>query len=334
MNYFQLEHKINEVKQFAENGMQDVKSTGISNLNGFLGLKKGYPLYFAGNPGAGKTEFTLEILINTSILYNWRHFIYCGEGGNIEHIYAELLFKYLQKPYKWASEADKIKAEYFISQHFVIANHDKDFEIDEFYLAVKKCEDELGWKFDTTVFDPFNDIKDETDKFGGRDDKYLAYALKKVRVSSKNNNRIDILVNHIADVTPIVDSETKKRYLPPALATEWAGGRTWFRRGFTMVLIYLPPPFLKDSNGMPYAENETHIIIQKAKPKGVSKLGTKSIFWDYKKNRYYCFEGNQQLYSCETMNDFTPNSISASKLMPSNDWNLPINSQPISEMPF
>lgn len=306
MNYFKLENKINEVKHFAEHGMQDVKSTGLAVLDGYLGLKKGYPLYIAGNPGAGKTEFCLEVLINTSILHNWKHFIYCGEGGNIEHIYAELLHKYLQKPYKWADEKEKLHAEYFISEHFVIANHDKDFEIDEFYSIVQKCEDEFNIKFDTTTFDPFNDIKDETDKYGGRDDKYLAYALKRVRVSSKMNNRIDILVNHIADVTPIIDKDSKKRYLPPALATEWAGGRTWFRRGFTMVLIYLPPPFLKDANGMPFADNETHVIIQKAKPKGVSKLGTQSIFWDWKKNRYYCFKDAQLLYSCEKAEDYLP----------------------------
>ncbi len=70
-------------------------------------LKKGYPLFVAGNPGSGKTEFIFEILINTSIMYGWKHFIYCGEGGNIEHIYNELLFKYLQKPYKFADQKDK-----------------------------------------------------------------------------------------------------------------------------------------------------------------------------------------------------------------------------------
>lgn len=334
MGYFRLENKINELKAFSENGLENLKSTGLVCLDSLFMLKKGYPLFIAGNPGAGKTEFCFEILMNTSIKYGWKHFIYCGEGGNIEHIYHELLHKYLQKPYKWATESEKIKAEYFISEHFIIADHDKDFSIDEFYSLVEQCEDELMIKFDTTTFDPFNDIKDDVTAFGGREDKYLAYALKQVRISSKKHQRIDILINHVADVMPKQDKDTGHSYLPPALPTQWAGGRTWWRRAFTMILIYKPYIWQKDSNGMNYAHNEGHVIIQKSKPKGVGKTGKASIFWDWQKNRYYCFEGNQQLYSCQTMNDFLPKGISESKLQPSNDWTESIKTEPIEQFPF
>jgi hypothetical protein len=325
MKYFRLEDKINETKQFAKHGLKDVKQTGIASLNGYVGLKKGYPLFIAGSPGSGKTEFTLEILMNASITHKWKHFIYCGEGGNVEHIFNELLHKYLQKPYDWANEKDKMQAEYFVSQHFIIANHDNDFTIDEFYASVSQCEKELEIKFDTTVFDPFNDIKDETELFGGREDKYLAHALKQCRISSKKNNRIDILVNHTADVKAVIDPDSKKRYTPFALPNEWAGGRTWQRRGFTMIMLWRPPTFLKDDQGMPYAENETHVIIQKAKPKGVAKIGTRSIFYDWQKNRYYSYEGSQQLYSCETLESIAPKRLSESTIKPNTDFTQPIN---------
>jgi len=297
--YFKLEAKINEVKKFAEIGLSDLKSCGIASLEGNLSVKKGYPVFIAGSPHAGKTEFTFELLINWSILHKWKHFVYCGEGGNIEHIYYELLHKFLGKKYSWATESEKINAEQFISEHFIICNHDLDFTIDEFYEAVEKAEKDLKIKFDTTVFDPFNDIKDETDMFGGREDKYLAYALKKVRISAKKNNRVDILVNHVADIKPVVHS-SGKRYMPPALPNEWAGGRTWWRRAFLMILIYRPPTFLENENGIPYQENETQVFVQKSKPKGVAKNGCYSIFYDWKKNRYYSYsESGQQLYSCE-----------------------------------
>jgi hypothetical protein len=308
--YYKLEQKINEVKKFAEHGLSDVKQVGIASLEGYLSVKKGYPVFIAGAPHSGKTEFTFELLVNWSKLYNWKHFVYCGEGGNIEHIYYELLHKYLEKPYSWADNSEKIEAEMFISEHFVICNHDMDFTVDDFYKAVEKAERELQVKFDTTVFDPFNDIKDETDMFGGREDKYLAYALKKVRISSNKHNRIDILVHHIADVKAVTDSSSGKRYMPPAMPNEWAGGRTWWRRAFLMILIYRPSSFLKNENGVPYEENETQVIIQKAKPKGIAKLSARSIFFDWKKNRYYSFdETGQKLYSCET-NDYKPNSDS------------------------
>lgn len=299
MRYFKLEDKISDLRAFCEQSGTDVLNCGIKSLNEIFKLKKGYPIFIGGAPFSGKTEFNFEILINTSILYGWKHFIYCGEGGNVEHVYAELLHKYLLKPYKYADEKDRIQAEYFISQHFVIANHDEDFSVDEFYNEVAECESKLGIKFDTTTFDPFNDIKEELHAFGNREDKFLADALKKVRISSKKNNRIDIIVTHIADVKAITLPDGN-RYSPPALASEWAGGRTWQRRGFTMLLVYRAPTCLKDAQGMPYAENETHIIVQKSKPKGVGKIGKASIFWDWAKNRYYCFDGNQKLYSCET----------------------------------
>ncbi|MES2592375.1 MAG: hypothetical protein V4608_10850 [Bacteroidota bacterium] len=320
MDYYKLQNKITELKEFSEKGLTDLKTTGISCLDPLWMLKKGYPIFIAGNPGAGKTEFCFEVLVNTSIMYGWKHFIYCGEGGNIEHIYHELLHKFLGKPYKWADEKEKIKAEYFVDTHFVIANHDIDFSIDDFYKLVEKCERELLIKFDTTVFDPFNDVKDESDKFGGREDKYLAYALKKVRISSKINNRIDILINHVADVMPKIDKDTGNSYLPPALPTQWAGGRTWWRRAFTMILIYKPYTWMKDNNGMPYADNEGHVIIQKSKPKGVGRIGKASIFWDWKKNRYYCYHGSQELYSCETIEKYMPKSLVETVLQPNKDF--------------
>ena len=287
MGYYKLEDKLAEIKDFAENGLGDLKSTGMECIDEFWKLKKGYPVFVAGNPGAGKTEFVFEVQINTAIAYGWKHFIYCGEGGNIEHIFNELLHKYLENGYNYASESQKVAAEYFISEHFVIADHDKDFKVDDFYNLVSKAEKDLGIKFSTTVFDPFNDIKDEVEDFGGRDDKYLEYALKKVRISSKMNDRIDFIVNHVADVHPKTDRSSGRDYLPPALPTQWARGRTWWRRAFTMILVYRPYTFMEDTDGRAYLENESHIIIQKSKPKGVGKLGRASIYWNWKKNRYY-----------------------------------------------
>lgn len=296
MKYFKLEDKISELKTFAEHGLKDVKLTGLGPLNEIFKLKKGYPVFIGGAPFSGKTEFAFEIMINTSVLYGWKHFIYCGEGGNVEHIYHELLHKYIGKPYKYCEEKEKASAEYFISEHFVIANHDIDFTIKDFYNVVIEAEKQYGIKFDTTLFDPFNDIKEDLSSFGNREDKFLADALKQVRISSKNNNRIDFIINHIADVRTVTDDDGN-RYMPPALPNEWAGGRTWWRRAFTMILVYRPPAFLKDSNGNPYAENESHIIVQKSKPKGVGKIGKASIFWDWKMNRYYWEEDGSRKFA-------------------------------------
>jgi hypothetical protein len=304
--YFQLVDVLEEIRDLRDNGVTKGESCGLFSLDEYFTLKKGFPLFIAGAPYSGKTELVLEILLNTSILYGWKHFIYVGEGGDVQNIFGELIHKHAQKPFIKTNpyhieDLEFFKSQAFITKHFVIANHDKEFTVGEFYATVIQAEEEYKMKFDTTLFDPFNDIKDETDGFGGREDKYLASALKTVRVDAKRNNRINILVNHIADVRAIQDKETGNRYMPPALPNEWAGGRTWWRRAFTMILVYRPPTWMKDNSGMPYAENESHIYIQKSKPKGVGKVGMGKIFWDWKKNRYFCYApGGQQLYSCQT----------------------------------
>ena len=308
--FYRLEQKISDLRQFSEVGVTDAKECGLSSLNELFLLKKGYPLFIGGNPFSGKSEFALEIMVNTSIMYGWKHFVYCGEGGNVENIFAEIFHKVAGKSYKYCEEKEKVSHEYFVNEHFVIANHDLDFTVDEFYETVDNAERELNIKFDTTLFDPFNDIVDESSKYNGREDKFLADALKKVRISSKKNNRIDMIINHIADVRRVKDDSSGNFYTPPALPNEWAGGRTWWRRAFTMILIYRYPTFINKENGTPYEENETVVFVQKAKPKGVGKVGRASIFWDWKRNRYYSFdEVGNKLYSCEKpQTQLTPNT--------------------------
>lgn len=292
MGFFRVQNKTNELAELRLNGWVKGVSTGLTTLDEIFTLRSGYPLFVAGSPAAGKTEIVLEILLNTSVLYGWKHFIYLGEGGEVEEIIAELCHKYIAKPFKSGAaysmtEAEKTQAEMFIDEHFIFLDDSEDYTLSYFYELAALAEIKYGIKFNTTCFDPFNDIVDESEKFGGRDDKWLAHELKIARRSSKKHKRIDILVTHISDIKAVVDKETNKRYLPPALPSEWALGRTWWRRAFSMILIYRPPEFIKDENGISVQKNETHFIVQKAKPKGVAQLGVRKIYFDWKLNRYY-----------------------------------------------
>jgi KaiC/GvpD/RAD55 family RecA-like ATPase len=306
MKYYTLKDRSNQIRTISEKGLTGLIGTGITALDVLIKLKLGFPVFIAGQPFHGKSQFVIELIVNLSKLHGYKHFIYFGEAGDPEYILLEIIHAFLGKKYEHANESERIYAEQFVNEHFIIANTDRDYTIDDFHKLVEEAEKELGIKFQTTVFDPINDVIEEVDKFGGREDKYLAHALKKVRVSSKKNNRIDILVNHIADIK-IMTNKDGNRYAPPALPTEWAGGKTWHRRAFTMLLVYRLPVFLNDANGQPYKENETHIYVQKIKPKGLGSLGVARIFWDWKKNQYYSYASSGQLlYSCEKLEDLQP----------------------------
>lgn len=292
MAFFKAHQKTSELQDLRNNGWVRGLDTGFEPLDAICSLKKGYPIFIAGAPHHGKTEFTIEMLLNTSVLHGWNHFLYLGENGEVEEVIAELCYKYICKPFKSKSEysmseTERIQAEMFIDKHFVFCDDSKDMTLSEFYKEAERAEKQYGIKFDTTLFDPFNDAIDESVASGGTHH-WLNRELKLIRKISKKNNRIDILINHIADVPTSYDSETKKAYIRPALPNEWNGGRTWWRRGFLMFLVYVPPAWLKDENGEPYGENVSLICIQKAKPKGVAIYNRQAkLKWDWKMNRYF-----------------------------------------------
>lgn len=276
---------------------------GFDCLWDIFSLKRGYPLFIAGSPGAGKTEFTLELAIFTATNYGWRWFVNLGETGTVDEQIAELAYKIVGKPYRKKdgdkdsiyamTDAEAMNAHNIIDEYFVFCDVENpessisSLSIKQFYELADAAEREFDIKFTGTIFDPFNDADEHLESYGGREDKYLKDVLRLSRISAKKNDRIDILVNHIADIKWQMDKESGKRFTPPALPSEWAGGRTWHRRAFTMLLVYRPPIFLKNEHGEPYKPNETVIYNQKAKPKGSGKTGHCSLFWDWRRNRYY-----------------------------------------------
>lgn len=298
-----------ELNQLRESGFLKGEFTGFTGLYDIFSLKKGYPIYVAGAPHAGKTEFVLELLVITSELYGWKHAIYLGETGTPAEITAELCYKFVKKPFltkkskgevnEYAmTESERYSAEEWVKEHFVIFEEDnnEDFTIWNFYKSVDNYQKINNIKFDTTVIDPVMHLEIPASYMGEHN--YLKDALKFCNNNSKEQNRINFLINHIADLPALIDKETGNRYYPRAMPNEWAGGRMWHRFAFTMLLVYRPPSWMKDENGLNlYYENQTIIENQKAKPKGSGKIGECSLFWDWQKNRYYELVNEQKQYA-------------------------------------
>jgi len=303
MAVLNLKDKSSELLELRMGGRSWGLATGLAPLDEIYSIKLGYPLFIAGSPHAGKTELTMEVMLNCIMLHpEFYCFCYFGEGGEVEDVYADLCHKLVGKPYKAGdcfamSESEKAYAEQIIDKYVYLVDDEKDMTLDDFYKEAARVEKEKGIKFKCTVFDPFNDVVDGSKDFGGRDDKWLAYELKQVRRQSKKNNRVDILVTHISDIAPQTVKGTNNRYIPVALASEWSGGRTWWRRAFVMLMVYRPPEWLEDENGKPYGKDITLVYVQKAKPKGVAKLGKCKLEWDWQKNKYYWMDNGQAQFA-------------------------------------
>ena len=324
MNYYKPSTQISETNKLRERAVLGGYYCGYDALHEIFQAKPGYPLFVAGAPHSGKTEFIMQLLINWSKAYGWRHFVYFGESGTGAEIIAELAHKYIGKPYRKMklvngkviedpfamSEAERVTAEAFIDEHFVILDLESEkatkhsLTLDEFYQEKRAAQDELGVTFNTSVADPYNDFDMDLSTHGGREDLFLKDVLRNVRIESKRTNCIDILINHVASLPPQKIEE--KWFSPPAMPNQWAGGQTWHRRAFTMLLVYRPPEGLESPvTGLKYTENQTQIINQKAKPKGSGKLGVADLFYDWKSGGFYEKKYNKDLQAFEAEKETT-----------------------------
>ena len=105
-------------------------STGISKgvyvgyqcLKDLYSIKPGSTTYLIGSPFSGKTQFLLQILVNLSVMYDWKHVIFTPESGLPEEIFAEIASIYTGKAFynhyiSRMSELEKYNALNWFSEH-------------------------------------------------------------------------------------------------------------------------------------------------------------------------------------------------------------------------
>lgn len=268
--------------------------TGVAELDDLYAPRKGYPLFVAGAPHHGKSLFVKWVLIEWSERYDWKHFVYMGEEGGPEELAMDLAEMHVgvaarKKNYRGEEQEHMEEDEFemaldWVGKHFTFYDPDSnqsEFTPDDFYAACATSD------YDTTVLDPWNDTVKDLQKSMGREDVWLTTELKKIREHSKKWQRIDIIINHIAKLHADSTTISGKRFQKPALPQEWAGGQAWYRRAFTMLLVYRPPVGEKMREGEDeIRDGETWIINQKTKPKGSGKLGRAKLYLCRQTNRF------------------------------------------------
>jgi hypothetical protein len=291
------------------NGKARGKEIGFRCLNEFMTFKPKYTTYILGFPRAGKTEFHLEILFNLTEKHGWKHALMSPEIGGVEDVIAELVSKHLRRPffkssYNAPTEKEVYQAMNHLSEYFyVMDNDEKEYTVESFYEDCKKIEKDNGIKLNTTSIDPWNDLDEDLMQFGGREDKYLSAALRKVRSTAKTNNWHNFIVTHAKEMQNIeLKSVDGGKVVCTAIPTlqSFAGGQVWSRRGYNVIGLWKPEKgAVNKRTGLPYEDNEVMIKMLKSKPKGSGSLGMAYIFYDWKMNRYYEVIDEKKYYSFE-----------------------------------
>ena len=267
-----------------EVGVPRGEDTGFKALDSIYSLKQGSYTFILAPPHHGKSEFCYELVINQAIKYGKKSLIYSPETGSVEDIYSELIHKLTGKPFYKSISGHVEDRKYYEAINY----------IDEMFSIVDG--DERGYSFkDLTnlvtdekiiMSDPYNELIHDMTEYGTRQDLYIENLCSEIRRYCKKNKMHCLQTLHPAHQQIVVE-KGGLRYFPMPMAREAAGGQALFRKAMTWINLWRPPVGMNDENGQPYAENQVLVHVEKAKPKGVAIKGTISLFFDWKKNRYY-----------------------------------------------
>ena len=237
---------------------------------------------WTGSPGSGKSEFVLELLLNSSMYYGWKHLLYVPDIGDKQEIISILLHKLTGKTFdkrynNLITEQEIYKYLPWITEHFkILYKSDKKKKITpyEFWdLFIKMHIQNPMLK--TSTIDSWKDMKRYVGMDNepiGRDDLYLEDVL------GYRNDLCDIYNVHFNIIIhPLKTEKDKNGNRLPASPYDLKGGTTWFDAGKNMVTVHR----------VDGTANQVQVIVTKAKPGSVAKLGSTTFYFDIIKRRYY-----------------------------------------------
>jgi len=284
-----------ELNYLINHGNPKGNLTGFKSFDEYYSIKYGAFTIILAEPHNGKSELGFEICINQAIKFGKKSLVYSPETGTVADIYAELIYKYLGKPIQRSLPYSATDKEYYralawVDEYFSII--DSDEKAYSYQEIMSLCTNE-----DLIFVDPNNEVvHDFQGAYQGRQDIYIEDIMAQIRRFCKKKDKHMIITMHPASQQAIFDPETKKSYYGMPRSRMAAGGQAWFRKAMGWINMWRPPTFINDSDGMPYPENIVIVEIEKAKPKGIGKKGTFPLYFDFKRNRYYEYngDGNEQ----------------------------------------
>lgn len=297
------------MRELRENGELDPVTFGFKSWNQYdkgrlLQGSRKCTLMIGGEPNHGKSQFCNELVIQMIEKHNFKVALFSTESGDIEKVFTQFCGYYIGKPYAKIrpdgkpnpyamtdSEADE--AEHFLlGQLYIFRQNRKDTTyntLDNIYKELYDAEKAYDIRFDSLVIDPVYDVQD----FEPKAEEVLR-VLNRFNLEAEENNRFDIVVNHVSETAKFTDKSGKRRKLI-ALADEFYGGKNNNRKAMLQVLVHRPTPTVDEGgrwidesdNKEVIFPNQTDIHILKIKPEGIAKWGKYEIFYDWRSRRYY-----------------------------------------------
>lgn len=264
------------------------KYLGFKRIDELYNMQLGTCTDWTGYPRSGKTQILMELLLNTSKYYGWKHLVYFPDVGNDIEVIADLMHKLTGKTfnpiYKNAISDDEIAMNLdFIFNHFYILTKENvkaKVTPYQFWDYAVELDKEVG--IQTASVDSWKDLKHDTSKFG-RDDKYLEDVLSyRNDIAERNNLHLHTVIH-----PKLLPKENGVR--PAPTPYDLKGGSEWFNSGKNMITIHR-----ESMEGV-----ECQFIVNKAKPRSSGTIGSCLLQFDIAKLVYYEFENGGKVYASE-----------------------------------
>jgi hypothetical protein len=295
--FLDYQNSNDDLLKYRENGAVRGKYLGFPLLHENYTMALSSCTDWTGFPASGKSEFLLECLLNTSLFYGWKHLLYVPDVGDKNEVLAILIHKITGKTFdkryvnsNYITESEVSNQLGWVLEHFkILTKVDLKAKITpyEFWDLAAKMNLETSGGIQTATIDSWKDMKHGIGIDGenfGRDDKYLEDVLSyRNAMAEKHKMHFNIVIHPIKTEA---DKDGKRR---PPTPYDLKGGSEWYNNGKCMITVHRP------DNSM----NSVSIMITKAKPKSVAKLGSVDMYFNMSIAKFYWDYNGEKIYANE-----------------------------------
>lgn len=296
--YYTLNDVEDKIDRKYQEGIGQAYEVGYPSIDDIYKIFPGYFTTIFGPAFTGKSLIWYDFLKNLSFRYGAKHCVFSPETGANDDIFIKIIEMVAEQDfydlYGNQMNSERLeRAKRFVDEHFIVIDpgeYTMDIETAVEYLQI--IESVYDVKVATLTLDPWNDLDHPIHKTENREDKYLEWALKRIRLAAHYNNWHICIITHARDQqlrSEKNDEGDTISFYPPASIREISGGQTWSRKGFQMASIWRPPQGLEHFRGIELSGrgDETIWIQQKFKPDYAGNNGYAIMRLDPKRHAFY-----------------------------------------------
>jgi len=228
-----------DAEKIYDHGYVSVSESGVPEVDKIFKFKRGELTVLTGIGNMGKTAFLKFMMVNKSVKEGTKWAIFGPEDFPSHEFYHDLVEILVGADCTPTNlfRPDKIKyaqAYKWIQEHFFYV-YPKDLSPTPDYIKSRFLQLVLKEKIDGCVIDPFNQMENDYQASGGRDDKYLATVLSDFTRFAIGSNIYFIIVAH----PKMLKKNDKKGFDCPDVF-DLAGGAMWNNKADNILVFHRP----------------------------------------------------------------------------------------------